>query len=75
LYNGEVEGPVHGALRLPVPQPPPPPTVFALAPFVELVLSQQHNRSSAQPYRLVFKDWLRDRFLIAELVRQCLKLF
>jgi hypothetical protein len=40
-----------------------------------LVLSQQHNRSSAQPYRLVFKDWLRDRFLIAELVRQCLKLF
>jgi hypothetical protein len=38
------------------------------------VLPQQHNHAREQPLGLLFKDWLRDRFFTAELVRQCLKL-
>jgi hypothetical protein len=40
-----------------------------------LVLPQQHNHTREQPHCLLFKNWLRDRFLTAELVCQCLKLF
>jgi hypothetical protein len=39
------------------------------------VLPQQHNHAREQPLGLLFKDWLRDRFISTELDCQFLKLF
>ncbi len=75
LSHSEVEAPVYCILRLPMPEPPTPPTVCALAPFVDVVLPEQHDRTCDQPRRLVFEYRLDGRFLTVELVRQCLKLF
>lgn len=78
LAHGEIKTQIDRALWSPMPQapcPPRPSAIFALPPFVDVVLPEQHDHTSKQPHRLVFEDWLRDRFLTAELVRQCLKLF
>jgi hypothetical protein len=78
LIHREIESQIDCALRSPTQQPPCPPrpsAIFALPPFVDLVLPEQHDHTRKQPHRLVLEDWLRDRFLTAELVRQCLKLF
>jgi hypothetical protein len=74
LSHSEVDAPVYRALWLFLPEPPAPPTVCALAPFVDVVLAQQHGHTREQPHHLVFEYRLRGRLITTELVRQGLNL-
>lgn len=58
LPHNEVEAKIHRALRPSTPQPPcppRPPAVLALAPFVDTVLPEQHDRAGKQPHSLLFE--------------------
>ena len=63
LPHGEVETAIHRALRLPMPgapYPPRPSAIFALAPFVDTVLSEQYGHARKQPRYLLFEFRWRD---------------
>jgi hypothetical protein len=67
LAYREIETQIDRALWAPPPQSPGPPcpcAVFALAPFVDSVLAQQHDHAHKQPDRVLF-EWCRRTWLFS----------
>jgi hypothetical protein len=76
LPHSEVKAEINRALRPPTPEPPRPPrpsAVFALAPFVDTVLPQQHKYARKQPQQLFFEFRWRYLLVSSELVDYLLK--
>jgi hypothetical protein len=69
--QGKIQIPIHRALWPPVPEPPSlytPATIPTLTPFVDTMLSEQHEQSRKQPHRLLFPLGWRYWFFVSELV-------
>jgi hypothetical protein len=77
LPHGEVEAPIHSALRSPAPEPPGSraATNPTLAAFIYIMLPKQHEHTSKQPCCLFLKDCQQDRFFTLKFASQFLKLF